>query len=309
MKLKRMFLLLIAMLVFIPSVMVLARPTPVSQIHAAMFPVGSEQRVEYASALNVRRGPHPRYAAFTTVTRGTVVTVLEYRDKWVRVDTRGGQGWIYAGYLSREMAAAAPLTLTRPQGSATSGGGGIVAAGNRTPQRLLQADLFPVNSQATVDFSSHVNIRRGPANSYAAFTHLARGTTVTVLEYRLMWVRVDTPSGQGWIFSGFLSNDAVLAARAASGTSTGTGAATATGLGARTPHAQLSAAGFPNGAERIVDYAHFLNVRRGPGVSYAAFTHLARGTTVTVLEFRQGWVRISTDRGDGWVYAGYLRRQ
>jgi len=302
-----MLFLLLAMVIFIPGVMVFAaaRPTPVDQIHAGMFPVGSEQRVEYASALNVRRGPHPRYAAFTHITRGTVVTVLEYRDKWVRISTSSGEGWIYAGYLSREMAAAPPLTTGTSSGTGTTGSG-AVAAGNRTPQHLLRADLFPVNSTATVDFASHVNIRRGPANSYSAFTHLARGTSVTVLEYRLMWVRLETPSGQGWIFSGFLSNDAVVAARASGAASTGT--TTTTGLGTRTPHAQLRAADFPAGSQHTVDYALFVNVRRGAGMSHASFTTVSRGTEVTVLEFRQGWVRINTDSGEGWLYAAYLRR-
>jgi len=295
---------LLALLVFIPGVLVFAtRPTPVDQIHAGMFPVGSEQRIEYASALNVRRGPHYRYAAFTHLVRGTVVTVLEYRDKWVRVNTPHGEGWIYAGYLSREMAAAAPLS----PGTGTTGGGGAVAAGNRTPQHLLRADMFPVNSTATVDFASHVNIRRGPGNSYGAFTHLARGTSVTVLEFSRLWVRVNTPSGDGWIFSGFLSNDAVTTARTGNVSTPGTGTP-ATGLGTRTPHAQLRAENFPTNSTQIVDYAFFLNVRRGAGTSHAAFTHLSRGTEVTVLEFRGGWVRINTAQGYGWIYAAYLRR-
>ena len=307
MKLRRMLLLLLAMLIFIPSVLVFAMsgPTPVDRLHAAMFPVGSQQRVEYASALNVRRGPHPRYAAFTHITRGTVVTVLEYRDKWIRINVGTGYGWIFTGYLSREMAAAPPLAT--PSGGGGGGTGTGVVAGNRTPQHLLNAGLFPVNSQATVDFASHVNIRRGPGNSYAAFTHLARGTTITILEYRLMWVRLDTPSGQGWIFSGFLSNDAVIAARAGAGTGGGGGGTTA-GLGTRTPHAQLTADRFPVGSQQTVDYAHFLNVRRGPGVSHAAFNHLARGAVVTVLEFRHGWVRVNVGGTDGWIYAAYLRR-
>jgi len=299
-----MLLLLLALLVFIPGVLVFAtRPTPVDQIHGGMFPVGSEQRVEYAAALNVRRGPYPTYAAFTHVTRGTVVTVLEYRDKWIRINTPAGEGWIYAGYLSREMAAADPLS----PGTGTTGGGSV-AAGNRTPQHLLRADMFPVNSTATVDFASHVNIRRGPGNSYAAFTHLARNTEVTVLEFRQFWVRVNTPSGEGWIFSGFLSNDAVAAARASGNVATPGTSAPATGLGSPTPHAQLRPENFPDGSTHTVDYAFFLNVRRGPSTSHAAFTHLARGTEITVLEFRQGWVRVNTDQGEGWIYAGYLRR-
>ena len=300
MKLRRMILMLLVMTMLIPSVVVFARPTPVHQLHAGMFPVGSRQRVEYASALNVRRGPGTRYAVFSHLTRGTYVYVLEFRNKWIRVNTAHGEGWIYTGYLSRAVAAAPPLT----GGTTTGTTGGVVTSGS-TPSHLLRADMFPVNSQARVDFASHVNIRRGPGNNYAAFTTLARNTNITVLEFRLRWVRVDTPQGQGWIFAGFLTNDAVVAARGGGG---GGGTGAATGLGARTPHNQLRAENFPTGSEQIVDYAHFLNVRRGPGVSHAAFTHLARGTTVTVLEFRHGWVRINTDRGEGWIYAAYLRR-
>jgi len=265
-----------------------------------MFPVGSRQRVEYASALNVRRGPGTNYTAFSHLTRGTYVYVLEFRGSWIRVNTAHGEGWIFTGYLSRDVAAAPPLNV------GTGTGTGTVSAGERTPQHLLNAGLFPVNSTAQVAFASHVNIRRGPGNSYAAFTTLARNTTVTILEYRLMWVRLSTTQGEGWIFSGFLSNDAVTAARGGSGGTTGT--TSAPGLGARTPHYQLTADRFPNGSTQTVDYAHALNVRRGPGTNHAAFTHLTRNTTITVLEFRYGWVRVSTAQGEGWIYAAYLRR-
>jgi len=279
--------------------MVFARPTPANQLHAGMFPVGSRQRVEYASALNVRRGPGVRYTAFNHLTRGTHVYILEFRGGWARVNTNHGEGWIFTGYLSRDMAAAAPLTGT---GTTTS----TVAPSDRTPQHLLNADLFPINSQAQVAFASHVNIRRGPGNNYAAFTHLARGTNITILEYRQMWVRLETAHGQGWIFAGFLSNNAVTAARG--GGSGGGGGGGTTALGTRTPHAQLRAENFQNGSQHTVDYAHFLNVRRGPSTGYTAFTHLARGAVITVLEYRGGWVRISTTHGEGWIYAAYLRR-
>lgn len=295
-------LLLLTFIIIVPAATVFASPlgspTPVNHIHAGMFPVGSEQMVDYAHFLNVRRGPFPTYEAFTVLPRGTVVTVLEYRQKWIRVDTPSGQGWIYAGYLSREMAAAPPLA----GGGAGAAPGGAVIRG-RTPFSLLRADMFPVNSQHTVDFASHVNVRRGPGNHYTSFTHVTRGDIVTALEYRGGWVRLDTPQGMGWMFAGFLYNDAVSAARAG-----GVAAAGRPSLGARTPFAQLNAANFPVGSQQTVDYCHFLNVRRGPGVMYTAFNHLARGDVIIVQEFRGGWVRIEICGNQGWIYAGYLRR-
>ena len=302
-------LALLTVLILLTGTTVLAaplgRPTPVNQIHAAMFPVGSQQMVDYAHFLNVRRGPHPTYAAFTHLARGTIVTVLEYRQKWIRVDTPNGQGWIYAGYLSRDMAAAAPLT---GGGSGSGGGGGTVALGGRTPFSLLRADMFPPGSQHTVDFASHVNVRRGPGNHYSPFTHVTRGDVITVLEYWGGWARLDTPSGQGWMFAGFLNNDAVREVRAGTVAGGGTSSGGRAGLGTPTPFNQLRAENFPVGSQQTVDYCHFLNVRRGPGVNHAAFNHLARNDVITVQEFRGGWVRIYINGSQGWIYAGYLRR-
>ena len=202
-------MLIAAMLVFATSIAVLAvapgNPTPLDQIHAEMFPAGSQQRVDYTPAAFVRSGPFPDHAIVASLVRGADITVLEYRDKWVRVDTPSGQGWLYAGFLSRDMAAAPPLA-TRPE---------PLTPEDRTPSSiLLSADLFPIGSTATIDFIPAIFARSGPGNDYAVVATINRGTEVTILDYNQLWARIDTPSGQGWIFSGFLSNDAVLAARA-----------------------------------------------------------------------------------------------
>ena len=55
-----------------------------------------------------------------------------------------------------------------------------------------------------------------------------------------------------------------------------------------------------------VTNAHFLNLRRGAGVSYNAFAVLSRGDEVTVLGRRGGWVNVETSRGTGWVFGRYL---
>ncbi|MCL2015230.1 MAG: leucine-rich repeat domain-containing protein [Defluviitaleaceae bacterium] len=79
-------------------------------------------------------------------------------------------------------------------------------------------------------------------------------------------------------------------------------------VGERTPLAQIQASNFPVGSLQMVDYCHFLNVRRGASPNYAAFTALSRFTQVTVLEFLNAWVRVDTPHGEGWIYAGYLSR-
>jgi len=55
-----------------------------------------------------------------------------------------------------------------------------------------------------------------------------------------------------------------------------------------------------------VTNAHFLNLRRGAGVSYNAFAVLTRGDTVTILGRSGGWVNVETAHGPGWVFGRYL---
>lgn len=51
-----------------------------------------------------------------------------------------------------------------------------------------------------------------------------------------------------------------------------------------------------------------LNVRAGPGVSYERVGLLSRGASVTILESRDGWYRISYGAGEGWVSGAYVQR-
>ncbi|MCL1998465.1 MAG: Ltp family lipoprotein [Turicibacter sp.] len=194
------FSVLITATVAVPTFANVGSPTLLSQLRAENFPVGSVQTIDYCHFLNVRRGPGLEHAAFTFLSRGTQVTVLEYSRAWVRIDTDRGQGWISAAFLSRNSAtfAAAP-------------------AEGRTPPHLLTAEMFPIGSVATVDFANSVNVRRGAGNNFAAFAFFRRGDVVTVLDYERGWVRVDTYRGEGWMFGGFLSNPAVMVARGGGG--------------------------------------------------------------------------------------------
>lgn len=75
--------------------------TPFNKLDPAWFPVGSVQTVDYANALNVRRGAGTSHPAFNHLLRGAAVTVLAYRSGWVEVETSRGKGWISAMYLRR----------------------------------------------------------------------------------------------------------------------------------------------------------------------------------------------------------------
>ena len=86
----------------------------------------------------------------------------------------------------------------------------------------------------------------------------------------------------------------------------GAGTAYASISGSSAPASQSTAAVFPVGSSQTVEYASFLNVRRGPGVDHAAFNHLAQGDVITVMDYNGGWVLVDTDLGQGWVFSDYL---
>lgn len=62
------------------------------------------------------------------------------------------------------------------------------------------------------------------------------------------------------------------------------------------------------GNEAGVVTASALNVRAGPGVSYAPVGLLHGGDGVTILEQQNGWYRVTFAGGEGWVSSTYIRR-
>jgi hypothetical protein len=52
--------------------------------------------------------------------------------------------------------------------------------------------------------------------------------------------------------------------------------------------------------------ADFLNVRKGPGVQYSSMGQVLKGTKVTAITEQDGWVKILTSQGEGWIDARYV---
>jgi len=186
--------------------------TPRSLLTAARFPVGSQATVDFASAVNVRSGPGNEYEPFATVRRGETVRVSDFRLGWVNIQTSRGQGWMYSAYLTndpihtarRAYTGAPPAAAFRDTYSGARAPAAAQTFGRPTPSSEITAAMFPVGQGVTIDYTSSLNVRRGPDNSYAAFTTVPRGATFTVREYDRKWVRIDSAQGQGWVFAGYL---------------------------------------------------------------------------------------------------------
>lgn len=82
--------------------------TPWHFIRRDTFPIGTRQVIDYAYVLRVRTGPGNNYDVLTFVERGDEFEILDYNGRFVQIYTNRGKGWIFAGFLSRD------LTYERP---------------------------------------------------------------------------------------------------------------------------------------------------------------------------------------------------
>jgi hypothetical protein len=78
---------------------------------------------------------------------------------------------------------------------------------------------------------------------------------------------------------------------------------------ARTPSRHIRRDTFPVGSRQVIDYAHTLRVRTGAGNHYDTLTFVNRGDEFEILDYSQCFVKIETEQGRGWIFAGFLSRR
>ena len=126
--------------------------------------------------------------------------------------------------------------------------------------------------------SGSLNLRSGPGKDYSVKGYVFHGDTVTVQDSSGEWskVKVDGTGKTGWIKTKYING-------------------TTKDLGTGTKTVKV-----PSGDS--------LNLRSGPGTSYATKGKVKNGATVKVLGTEDDWVKI-TDKGTGktgWIMAKYI---
>ena len=76
----------------------------------------------------------------------------------------------------------------------------------------------------------------------------------------------------------------------------------------QTPGRHINRNTFPVGSRQMIAYAYALRVRIGPSNDHDVLTFVHRGEEFEILDFGGGFVQIATDRGLGWIFAGFLSR-
>ncbi len=133
-----------------------------------------------------------------------------------------------------------------------------------------------------------LNIRSGPGVEYECVAKLSKGTQVTVLESANGWCKISDGTTTGYASAAYISTGSTSAG-SASGSSGSTGSAATQ---AKTQQGLVMAGP--------------LNVRSGPGTSYARVGSLQLGTTVEILGSSSGWYQISSGSVTGYVSGQYV---
>lgn len=134
-----------------------------------------------------------------------------------------------------------------------------------------------VAATSTMVATTAVNLRSGPGMSYSVLTVIPRGATVSATGTSGSWIRVTYNGRSGYAYGTYLRATSTTTGTtpAASGTAT-----TTTGV----------------------------NVRSGPGTSFAIVGYASRGTTLPTTGRTSGsWTEVLYSGRARWMYSAYLR--
>ncbi len=205
------------------------------------------------SSLRLRSGPGTTNGIIALMPQGEKVTILEGpTNGWYRVQFRNTTGWASADYLAR---------------------GGTPAVGTGMPA----AGTAKVNTDT-------LNLRSGPATSFAVLKRMYQGETVTIVSGPSSgWYQVTSGSTTGW----------------ASGTYLALGG----GSGTTTPPPTTP----PAGAGTATVDADTLNLRAGPSTSAGIIARMPFGETVRIISSSNGWYQVDFRGRAGWASGTYLK--
>ncbi|MDX1412021.1 MAG: SH3 domain-containing protein, partial [Nitrospirales bacterium] len=135
-------------------------------------------------------------------------------------------------------------------------------------------------------------LRQGPAPTFDIIQVLNQGDSLNLLGRNESgtWAQVRTTGGlQGWVYAPLIQTNTSMAGLPATGSTSPT---------------------VPSGPTAVVSNAIYaLNVRSGPGVSFAPITAVTRGQTVELIGRNNfsSWLKIRLANGtEGWSSANYL---
>ncbi len=140
------------------------------------------------------------------------------------------------------------------------------------------------DGKGTVD-ASVLNIRNGPGTNYNKIGQLPRDSEISIVKMEKNWIQIRLPQGLGWVSSEYIKV-------------------------ASNPTIEPVLPSISQGGDALtgksgVINASIVNVRKEPTTESQSIGQLSRGELVQLLQKKDDWYYVKTDKTQGWV-AGFL---
>ncbi|GIW70860.1 MAG: hypothetical protein KatS3mg102_0402 [Planctomycetota bacterium] len=229
-----------------------------------------------ASVLNVRAGAGTSHPVIGQLVRNSLRVRTGSSGDWTRTSFDGRTAWVHSGYLAAPGSGswAATVAAADGTGSGSSGGNAGSSSGNgggSSGGSSAGGTSGTSGSSATLIAyeitASALNVREGPGTSHRVLGLAHQGETYAAFQQNSSWARIWFDNGPGWVSRSY-----------------------------------LRASSLP--VQRVT--ASLLNVRSGPGTSYARIGQLPQHAVVVVRSSSGSWRQISFDGRTAWVHGNYL---
>lgn len=229
--------------------------------------------INCSSYVNVRSTPGTEYPAIGRAPAGARITVTQANvtAEWHKIDFGGMEAYINTYYVRIDTPAATPEPAPEPSET---------EAPSETPTPEPSATpppaAPPVIAQTGTVSAGVLNIRSGPGTSYALLGSFKKGDSVAIVEADSAagWHQIWYQNTLAYVYASYVKLPAQQ-------TVTATGVITAS----------------------------VLNVRSGPGTSYAQLAALGKGARVDILAVNaaKDWHKILYNSGVAYVHASYVK--
>lgn len=248
------------------------------------FVVGGQVKISAEVAANLRSKADISSDVIAWIPAGTVITAEEISGKWINAEYNGKNGWI-SGENCTLFAAAVP------GGSSTSS-----AETEETTEAATEPEAKPEAESAEKLCINAVsaNFRRSADIDSDVIGWIKKGTVLTVNQKSGNWYCVNYDNKTGWIHKSNCS--------------------TYTESGASDEEVSSSVeienvfAGQKIEEKYSINAMYAANMRSGPTTSSEVIDWITSGTIVTATESLNGWLKISYDGNEGWVYSGNCKK-
>ena len=225
-----------------------------------------------ASALNVRIGAGTSYKVIGSLKNGSTVTIVETKNGWHKIKYGSSYGYVSSSYIK--------INSTSSNGSTNNSG--------NTANPPSNSGSTQKTGKVT---ASILNVRSGAGTSHKVIGSLRNGATVTIVETKNGWHKIKYGSSYGYVSSSYIKINSTSS----------NGSTNNSGNTANPP----SNSGSTQKTGKVI--ADVLNVRSGRGTNYSKIGAVRGGSTVTIVETKNGWHKIKYGNGYGYVSAQYVR--